>query len=160
MGDASNPHPSSFSLQPSALTSRLHDRNAGPLASADAGIVHPGELDFSGSLRDRVELQIRIRRHAGTHPGVKDFHAVVARNEIVDDVLWNDAAAIVESKAGLHRVLDGDPDLDHFAPSGLPRYLNPGYHRSRVTSHQVLSNIVSIETCRLCDLNFSDIVPE
>src|SRR5262245_20233101 len=115
-------------LHPSSFGRRSDDRNAGAFLAALAVVVHPGEFDFPARFGDRVELKIGVSGDAGSHSRSEDLHAVIAGDKIVDDILRDRTSAIVESKAGLHGMMDGHLDLDDLAAPGLLRHLHSGYH--------------------------------
>src|SRR5262245_29484984 len=154
------PQSSSLSLQ---LWS--DDRNGGALGAALAAVVHPRELDRAARLGDRAELERGIRRDARAHPGAKDFDAVVARDKVVDDVLGYRPAALVVAKAGLHRVLDRDPDHDYLAALSLLRHLHSRYHPRLISHAPLVTNyrslpLRSIQARRFGHLHFRRAVPD
>src|SRR6185503_5427431 len=98
--------------------------DGGALGSAHASIIDPGDFYLAARPGHGAELEIRVGGHAGAHLRVENLRAVVAHDEIVDHVLGYRAAGLVETKTGLHRVLDRDADLDDFAALRFLRYLD------------------------------------
>src|SRR3954470_12547914 len=85
-------------------------------------IVFPCKHQITALARHGIKSEEWIGGNGGMQRGTEDFFAVVGAAEGLNDVPGNFPALVVQSEAGLHRMLDHGTDLDDLAAPGTFRY--------------------------------------
>src|SRR6516225_7757412 len=89
-------------------------------------VTGPLELDGAADGSDCVESDERIGSDRGKELGAEDLLAVIARDEMRDDVARDGHARLRVAKAGLHLVRDKGLDGDDLAAFGFGRNIDKG----------------------------------